>query len=191
MDEARRSFDRALELNPSLLEAIRGAIAVDISGKKIAHARATIQQQLAKAPKDADVLALAASAYSAIGDLASEEAMHRRLLEVAPDTFQAYIGLARLFMRQRKLDAAKAEFEQLAARQPKSVVAPTMIAVILEAQGKLADAEKMYERALAIDPLAPLPANNLASIYATAAATSMPRSLSRRPPNRSSARWPK
>lgn len=80
--------------------------------------------------------------------------------------FQAYIGLARVFMRQRKLDAARAEFEQLAARHPTSVVAPTMIGVILEMQNKRDEAEKMYERALSIDPTAPLPANNLASIYA-------------------------
>jgi Flp pilus assembly protein TadD len=41
-----------------------------------------------------------------------------------------------------------------------------MLGIILEAQGRAADAQRMYERALEIDPRAPVAANNLAWMYA-------------------------
>ena len=50
-------------------------------------------------------------------------------------------------------------------RDPKSVGASTMIGMLLEAQGKKAEAEKAYEQVLAIDSRAPVAANNLAWIY--------------------------
>jgi Flp pilus assembly protein TadD len=51
-------------------------------------------------------------------------------------------------------------------RQPKSVPALTMLGMVLEMQGKSADAEKQYEKALDLDPHAVVAANNLAWSYA-------------------------
>lgn len=53
--------------------------------------------------------------------------MLRETIEVEPSNLQAY-GMLQAVLAQRKLDAAKAEFQTLAARQPKSVPVHTMIA---------------------------------------------------------------
>lgn len=53
----------------------------------------------------------------------------------------------------------------MAAKQPKSVAANTFVAMAMQVQGKVADARKRYEQILAVDPRAPIAANNLAMIY--------------------------
>ena len=99
-------------------------------------------------------------------DTANEEATLRRLIEVDPTNLQAFAGLATMYVQQGKLDQAKAEYEEISKKQPKSVVAPTMVALILEAQHKTAEAQKVYEKVLAAAPNAALAANNLAWLYA-------------------------
>jgi tetratricopeptide (TPR) repeat protein len=74
--------------------------------------------------------------------------------------------LGQLYLSERKLDEARAEFDALASKQPKSVAAHTMVAMILYAQGKTADAQKRYEQIIAIDNRAAVAANNLAWMYA-------------------------
>jgi tetratricopeptide (TPR) repeat protein len=76
--------------------------------------------------------------------------------------------LGQLYLSQRKLDAALKEFDAVAARQEKPVVALTMGAMILQAQGNLAPARERLEKALSIEPKAVIAANNLAWIYADA-----------------------
>ena len=80
--------------------------------------------------------------------------------------FQAYGSLAELYLSQKKLDQARAEFERLAVRQPKAVGPPTMIAIIYGAQGNWKEARRQYEKVLQIDDHAVVAANNLAYIYA-------------------------
>ena len=67
---------------------------------------------------------------------------------------------------KKKLPEATAEFEKLAARQPKSVGALTAVGVLLSLQGKMDEARVRYEKAIAIDAGAAVAANNLAQIYA-------------------------
>jgi len=52
-------------------------------------------------------------------------------------------------------------------REPNSIAANTMLAIILERQGQTDQAKTRYERVLAADAHAPVAANNLAWIYAT------------------------
>src|SRR5438034_7060946 len=54
----------------------------------------------------------------------------------------------------------------MSARQPSAVVAPTMVAMILDMQGRTADAQKRYESIIAHDSRAAVAANNLAWLYA-------------------------
>ena len=76
--------------------------------------------------------------------------------------------LGRLYVKQQKLDQAVAEFDAMAARQSNPVGPLTMSGIILQAQGKDALARQRFEKALAIDPRAPVAANNLAWLYAEA-----------------------
>ena len=64
------------------------------------------------------------------------------------------------------VELTKEQFQALAVKQPQSVPAHTMIGMILQAQHRDDDAIPSYERALKIDPSAPVAANNLAWLYA-------------------------
>ena len=161
---ARREFDRALALDPNSFNAISGLVAVDIDEKNVARARATVDARVEKAPRDAATLALAAATYAALHETGRQEEMLRRLIEVEPANLQAFAGLASLYAQENRLDEARAGFEALVLRAPKSVGVQTMIAVILQAQHKDAEAQQAYERVLKMDPGAGLAANNLAWI---------------------------
>lgn len=163
---ARREFDRALELDPASTEALRGRIASDLDDKNAAGARALIEKRLQQAPKQPDVLLLAAATYAAVGDQARQEAALRKTIDVDPANLSAFVSLARLLVQQGKLDAAKKGYEDITKRYPNSVAANTMIALILEAQNKPAEARKVYEKLIAAEPGAAVAANNLAWIYA-------------------------
>ena len=69
-------------------------------------------------------------------------------------------------MKQRKLDAARIEFDALAKRQSKPVAALTMVGILLQAQGDVNGARERFERAMQLDSEAAVAANNLAWIYA-------------------------
>ena len=79
----------------------------------------------------------------------------------------AYGQLAGLYVAQRKLDQAVAEFDKLAARRPGDVGPPTLAAMIVQGQGNEAEARRRYESLVASNPRAVVAANNLAWIYAS------------------------
>ena len=56
----------------------------------------------------------------------------------------------------------------MAERDGKPVAALTLAGMILQAQGKSADAKARFERVMELDPNAPVAANNLAWMYADA-----------------------
>jgi Tfp pilus assembly protein PilF len=79
---------------------------------------------------------------------------------------QAFELLGQMYIREGRLDAARDQFETLASRDPRSLGPPTMIAMLLEAQQRRADAIRAYEAVLAEHPAAGVAANNLAWLYA-------------------------
>src|SRR5581483_10408725 len=80
-------------------------------------------------------------------------------------TLEAYALLGQMFMRDGRLEQARREFDAIAARGPGQVGARTMVAMILEAQGRSNDAKAAYERILGDAPAAGVAANNLAWLY--------------------------
>jgi tetratricopeptide (TPR) repeat protein len=164
--EARREFERALQLAPSSIEAIGGLVAVDLAMQKPADARARVDA-LSKAPdaKPAALL-LAGRTYAATGDLKTAERLFRRVVSEDPTQLSAYGALGQLYARQNRIPEALAEFDALAKRDPKPVVALTLSGMLMEGQGDKAGAQHRYEHAIQLDPNAAVAANNLAWMYA-------------------------
>jgi tetratricopeptide (TPR) repeat protein len=71
-----------------------------------------------------------------------------------------------MYLHEKRLDQALAEFDQLASQDPRSVAAHTVAAVILQLQNKPDEARKRYEKVLELNPQAAVAANNLAWMYA-------------------------
>jgi tetratricopeptide (TPR) repeat protein len=87
-------------------------------------------------------------------------------VSVAPNSLTGYGSLAQFYVRQQRLDEARSEFEGLVKRDPRAVGPRTMVGIILESQGKRAEAKKWYEATVTDLPDAALAANNLAFMYA-------------------------
>jgi tetratricopeptide (TPR) repeat protein len=134
--------------------------------KQSAAAIARVSERAGRADATPTMLMLAARTYATTGDLPKAEETLRRVLEKDASVLGAYSALGQLYLRQRRLDAALAEFETLARREPKPVAALTLAGIILQAQGRDAEARARFERVMGIDPSAPVAANNLAWTYA-------------------------
>jgi len=163
---ARIAYERALELSPGFLEAVGGLTFLDLIAKDTTSAIARLDAEIAKQPTSAALLALLSRAHNVAGDKAKEEQALRRAVTVDPRFTAGYGMLAQLYLQQKRIDEARAEFEGIAQRDPSNVGARTMIGVLLEQQGKRDDARKAYEAAVNGTENAAVAANNLAFIYA-------------------------
>ena len=165
---ARRSFERAQELSPGLLEAVAGLVGLDVQAKQVPAAVARLDAEIARqgSRPSPELLALAAQVYSMAGQSQRSEEVLRRAVAVEPRFSAGYAMLAQLYYQQQRLDEAKAEFEGMVKRAPAEAGPRTMVGVILESQGKREEARRWYEETMAAVKDAPIAANNLAFIYA-------------------------
>jgi tetratricopeptide (TPR) repeat protein len=165
---ARREFDQALKLAPNSAEALEGSVALDLAAKQPDAARARVKALADSPDASAAMLLLAARTYIATGDADTGEQLLRRSLQKDSSYLPAYGALGQLYLRQRRLDAALAEFDSMAKRDSKPVAALTVSGTILLTQGRNADARQRFQKALEVDPTAAVAANNLAWLYASA-----------------------
>lgn len=162
---ARAALDRAQQLDERSSELLAAQIAFDFKTNNPASAKARIEQRL-KDDSSFGTAVLAARTYAMARDFAAAERMLRKAIEVDATQLEPYEMLGQLYVSQKRLDEARTEFEAAAARQAKPVAALTMTGIILQAQGKNAEAQKVFEHVLALDSRAVIAANNLAWMHA-------------------------
>jgi tetratricopeptide (TPR) repeat protein len=162
---ARAAFERALSIDPMHLEALRGITAVDFAQGRRAEALARLDSLLASSPNHTGVMLIAATARASAQEFAEAERLLTRLIEIDPAALTAYSLLGRIYLGQKRLDAARAQFERLATRQERPVAAVTLIGTIDLIQNRTSDAQQAFERVIKLDPKAGVAANNLAWIY--------------------------
>jgi tetratricopeptide (TPR) repeat protein len=101
---------------------------------------------LAKAPKDPGVLLVAGRAYAAAVDLARSEAVLQQAIKEDASMLEAYHVLGQILVRQKRLDDARAAYENRVTERPDDVAAHTMIGMILLAQGRVPQARRHSNR---------------------------------------------
>ena len=163
---SRRVFERALELDPKSVEALGGLVATDMAAKQPDAARARMSAYIGRPDATPAGVMLAARTYAATGDLPTAEKLLRRVIQSDPAYMPAYAAIAQIYVKQGRLDEAITELDGMAAREAKPVGALTLAGIILLGQGKNDQARTRFQRALQIDPTAPVPANNLAWMMA-------------------------
>ena len=161
---ARAAYERAEKLDSQSFAALSGLVAVDMLEKKPEVALQRVDARLASTPDDPRVLLLASRVYLAVNDAGKAERSLRRVIEIAPAESTAYGMLGQLYIAQQRLNEAKAEFDQMAARNPKNVGARTIAAMLSHQTNEIEDAKKRYRAILEVDNNAPVAANNLAWI---------------------------
>lgn len=164
--EARAAFSKALSLAPRSIEAIGGLVALDLAASDQAGARARITAELAKPNPGPELFVLAGRTYAALRDFPAAEDVLRKAIAANPSFLPTYSMLAQIYLAQKKTADAQREFDRLAERDSRPVGALTMAGVLLQQQGDQAGARQRFEKVIAIDPRAPVAANNLAWMYA-------------------------
>jgi tetratricopeptide (TPR) repeat protein len=159
-------MNRALELDPANFDALQALVMLDIHRKNVESARARIDRRLAETPKTAPLLLLGAATYVSTGDAATAEKFLKEAIEIDSANLRAYAMLGNVYAVQHRLSNARAEFENIVAREPHSVPALTMVAVLLDMERKPGEAEAAYEKVLSVDAHAAVAANNLAWLLA-------------------------
>jgi tetratricopeptide (TPR) repeat protein len=162
---ARRSFERALSLDPKSFDGFRGMVALDLLEGHPERVRTVIDERLKATPNNPALLALSANVYGAGGDLFNQEAALSRLVELEPGNVRAFISLASIYTRTNRLNEARGRFAPVTTGAA-AVGAQTMVGLLYEAQNKKKEAQQVYERLLAARPEAAVAANNLAWLYA-------------------------
>ena len=108
-----------------------------------AQAIARLEPEIAKRPTNAPLLALLARRTAR---RATRPRRSRRFVarcRSIPALLPGYTMLAQLYMQQRRIDEARAEFEGIVQRDPSAVGARTMVGMLLEAQGRRDEATKV------------------------------------------------
>jgi putative PEP-CTERM system TPR-repeat lipoprotein len=167
VSRARAAFERVLAAVPNSVDALDGLLRLDLAAKNRAAAIARLESALAKSQDNVDLLNLAGATFTAIGEYQRAENVLGRAAASTTSNFETFRQLANLFVRQGRLDQAKRQFGDLAARRPESSAgAETMLGIIADLQDKPDEAIRAYKSALEHDPQAAVAANNLAWLYA-------------------------
>ena len=161
---ARAAFERASALNARLPEAIAGLVRLDVAEGRIADAKTRVDREV-KTETSPDMLMVAAATYMAAGAAADAETTLKRVIEIAPTNMDAYTMLGRLYLAQNK--TAPAEQRQPGSPPP-TLGEATMAALMAQVRGEQAAARERYQKILQTNPRAPVAANNLAWLYASA-----------------------
>jgi tetratricopeptide (TPR) repeat protein len=163
---ARAAFDRALGLDPTSLDGLKGRLAVDLFTGNTGAVRQRLESELARTPDRLGLLLLAARTYGALRDLPKAEASMKKAIAGNPSSLEAYGMLGQLYYQQGRLDEGRKEYETVVQQQPRNTAALTMLGLIAKEAGRVDDAIRLYEKVLEIDSEAGVAANNLAWIFA-------------------------
>jgi serine/threonine protein kinase/tetratricopeptide (TPR) repeat protein len=150
---AERSLRRALDLDPTIVNARLQMVYVHLfqGDRDAAHAR--VEQLLKEAPDDPSVLFVAAMVHRVDGLYGRALTLYDRLLAVNPrDLVLVATNKARIFTHQGRFEEAVAEIEKGRAAEPEHPLLKTFLAVALFNRGMVDDAQSLIEDVLRHNP---------------------------------------
>jgi tetratricopeptide (TPR) repeat protein len=164
-DEARKAFEKALELSPGNLPSIDQLVELDIAKKNFEGAMQTIQPELQKTPASAGAHFLEGKIYAAKGELDRAEAALVKALELDPNFSSAYELLITSYVATNKLPEAVKELQAFLSKSPNDPRALMTLGVIYDKMKDHPKARDAYEKLLSTSPENAEAMNNLAYLY--------------------------
>lgn len=135
------------------------------SGATIPLGTAAAQSSPAKGNRGQLTALQMAGRLLAMGKAAEAQARYQEVLKADPSSIPAQIGLIQSFIKQQKLEEAKAATDASLAQHPNSPEILVAQGDLQFAEGKMPDAERSYIKAENLKPTAPGPYLGLAHIY--------------------------
>jgi serine/threonine-protein kinase len=152
-DRAERSLRRALELDPTLVDARLQMVHVDLQRGDKGRAHETIARLRTEAPTDPAVIFDAAMLYRLDGLYQQALEEYARLLEINPrDVVIVSYSRARVYTHQHEYERAIAELDRARAAEPEHPLVKTFLAVAYFNQGRVDDAQPLVEDVLRQHP---------------------------------------
>jgi len=121
--------------------------ALYLAGRKLGEAHDEANLVLQKQPENLDALILFAGAAPTSEEVADVIGRLEKLRDKFSDQAKYHLGLGTLYLKNRQLDRARAEFEEAVAKEPKSVEAHTVLGDFYFSRGNAAAAEPQYKAA--------------------------------------------
>lgn len=150
--EAEDCFARAIDLDPTNLEAWHGLGSVCQHQGKIEEAIAAYQHAVAIAPHDATAQVDMALAWASVGQLALAVSHLRAAIRIDPRRPEVYRYLAETLARQKDWQQSGAAYYECLKRNPRDIPAALGVAQALLATDQAELALRAMRRALAISP---------------------------------------
>lgn len=151
--QAKTAFERALTINPKLVEPRVRLVYIDLIEGRSDAARQEIRRLMRHAPNEPSVHSTAAYVYRLSGQYDKTLEAWDRLLKISPtDVVFASYNRARIFIYQRDYDRATGEIAKGQAFEPHHPLLRFYGAVIDYYRGNLAKATQVIEEILAEHP---------------------------------------
>lgn len=166
--DAKRAYDRALSMEPSSRAALLGLARLARTPADAREIHARVEKRPGGIAADRELVLAQARLSWLAGDRVRAERELRQSIALDPSDVVNFGLLARLYREEHRLDAARGEFDAIAAKAPSDIAARTMAAVLTHALGQVPDAQQRYEEVLRANPRISVAANNLAGIFADA-----------------------
>jgi tetratricopeptide (TPR) repeat protein len=164
-EEARKTFEKALELAPDSLPTINELVELDISNKNFHGAMLRVQDQLQKTPKSASVHFMEAKIYAAQRQWDRTEAALLTTLDLDPNFSNAYDLLISTYIAAKKLPQAISQLEAVLSKSPDNTRSLMTLGLIYDQLHDFTRARDAYEKLLATTPDFAPALNNLAYLY--------------------------
>ncbi len=150
---AKESFERALEIDPKLVEPRVRMVYIDLIEGRTDDARQRVRRLLRRAPNEPSVHSTAAYVYRLSGQYDKALAEWDSLLKISPtDVVFASYNRARIFIYQHDYDKARAEIAKGLAFEPNHPMLREYNAVIDYYLGEVEKAKIVFEDILSKNP---------------------------------------
>ena len=169
-DAALATFDKALQINPKLMNVLSQIVSIHVAKKEYDSALAKCDRQL-KLIEDSKIHVAIISnlkglIYSAQKLDQKAEAEFNAAIEADENYLQPYYELANLFLRRNQLDQAIKQYNVALNKDPNQARPHMLLGTLYDIQKKYDLSEQHYRDALRINPQFAPAANNLAYLLA-------------------------
>jgi tetratricopeptide (TPR) repeat protein len=168
MQDAQKSYERALELKPGAAEILAALARLALARGDATPAIGRLQAAIEHDPQNVQLIDLLGELYLAAKDLPRAAELFKRALSIDPQWWLAYRSLAQTRLASGDPAGAMREYEDGIKAAPAQPQLTMELAGLYEKQGRIDEAIARYEALGKHAPrLEPLADNNIAMLLAT------------------------
>lgn len=162
---ARKSFERALAIDPAFFAATASLSALDMFEKKPAEAKRRFESLLETDPKNGQALLALANLTDLQGSSKAEVAsLLKRAVEANPAEVAPRLQLMKVLVASNDLKSAQAAAQSAVQALPENAEMLSALGRIQQLSGELSQAKASYQKLILMQPNSPQPLIRLAEV---------------------------